>query len=151
VPPRYVPTNVETVAGLDEIVATVTLQLEVVGQSFVILFTEHNDTYIIDTVASIFRRELKEARAPVSLQYDKKTLSDWTTILASVFKSVTWIERHPSHFKKAMLKLPFGKHAASLPSSAKMRAWSVPDIYWLASVADHKQWFLGVIHLLQGS
>jgi hypothetical protein len=112
---------------------------------------EHNDAYIIDTVASIFRRELKEERAPVSLQYDKKTLSDWTTTLASVFKSVTWIERHPSHFKKAMLKLPFGKHAASLPSSAKMRAWSVPDIYWLASLADYKQWLLGVIHLLQGS
>jgi hypothetical protein len=108
-------TNVETAAGLDEIVATVTLRLEVVGQSLVILFTEHNDAYIIDTVASIFRRELKEARAPVSLQYDKKTLSDWTTTLASVFKSVTWIERHPSHFKKAMLKLPFGK-ACRIPA-----------------------------------
>jgi hypothetical protein len=33
----------------------------------VILFTEHNDAYIINTVASIFKRELKEARAPVSL------------------------------------------------------------------------------------
>ena len=61
-------------------------------------------------MASIFRRELKEARAPVSLQYDKKTLSNWTTTLASVLKSV--------HFKKVMLKLPFGKHAASLPSTA---------------------------------
>jgi hypothetical protein len=109
-PANSAPTvNIQPVIGAivaelspHKIVATVTLRLEVVGQSLVILFTEHNDAYIIDTVASIFRRELKEARAPVSLQYDKKTLSDWTTTLASVFKSVTWIERHPSHFEKAI-------------------------------------------------
>jgi hypothetical protein len=142
-------TDVEA-AGLGEIVATVTLRLEVVGQSLVILFTEHNDACIIDREASTFRRELNEARALVSLQYDKKASSDWiTSPTSTVSEFVTWLERQSSHFNKAMLKLPFGKHIAGfLPvSSAKMRAWSVPDIYWLASLADCKQWLLGVIHL----
>jgi hypothetical protein len=102
-------TNVETAAGLDEIIATVTLRLEVVGQSLVILFTEHND-----------------ARATVSLQYDKMPLSEASP---SVIEYVARSERHSSHSMKAMLKLLFGKHAASLLSSAKMRALSVPDIY----------------------
>jgi hypothetical protein len=122
-------TNVETAAGLDEIIATVTLRLEVVGQSLVILFTEHDD-----------------ARAPVLLQIDKMPLSEASS---SVFEYVARSERHSSHSKKAMLKLLFGKHAASLLSSATRRALSVPDIYWLASLAECKQWLLGMIHLPQ--